>query len=63
MIKNNITLTRENYINYGWPGGKPDPWEAEHEMQLPTGMQLDENGDDPTARQSPATAQPPKQRL
>jgi hypothetical protein len=41
MIKNNIPLTRNNYINLNWLGDPPEEWDAELEMSLPEIFQLD----------------------
>jgi hypothetical protein len=41
MIKNNIPLTRKNYINLNWLGAPPEEWDAELEMSLPEMFQLD----------------------
>ena len=30
-----LALDRETYIALAYPQGKPDPWRAEHEAQLP----------------------------
>jgi hypothetical protein len=30
-----LALDRETYITLSYPQGKPDPWTAEHEAELP----------------------------
>jgi hypothetical protein len=35
MIKHHIPLTREKWISMAWPDGKPDPWTADCEEQVP----------------------------
>jgi hypothetical protein len=35
MQRHGIPVTRENFIEWNWPDGKPDPWEADHEADLP----------------------------
>jgi hypothetical protein len=32
-------ITRERVIDFNWPDGKPDPWEADHEADLPEEFQ------------------------
>jgi hypothetical protein len=39
MQRRGIPVTRENFIALNWPGGKPDPWEADHEADLPDELQ------------------------
>lgn len=34
MLKDNMPLNRSTYIGLNW-GGKPDPWTAEHEAEIP----------------------------
>ena len=35
MINKGLPLTREEWISMNWPDGKPKPWTAEHEMEVP----------------------------
>ena len=35
MLKNNIPLTREHYLALAYGGELPDPWTAEHELEVP----------------------------
>jgi hypothetical protein len=30
-----LPITRERVIDFNWPDGKPEPWEADHEADLP----------------------------
>jgi hypothetical protein len=39
MQRHGIPVTRENFIEWNWPDGKPDPWEADHEADLPDELQ------------------------
>jgi hypothetical protein len=34
-----LPITRERVIDFNWPDGKPDPWEADHEADLPDELQ------------------------
>jgi hypothetical protein len=34
-----IPVTREKLIDMNWPDGKPDPWEADNEADLPEELQ------------------------
>ena len=40
-------VTRQEYIEYNYPDGIPDPWTAENEAELPEALQLNkaEDGD------------------
>jgi hypothetical protein len=42
MIKNNLPLTREQWISMNYLGHPPEPWTAEHEYELPRSFQLSE---------------------
>jgi hypothetical protein len=39
MQRCGIPVTRENFIDMNWPDGKPDPWEADHEADVPDELQ------------------------
>jgi hypothetical protein len=40
MLKNNIPLTREHYLALAYGGELPDPWTAEHELEVPGPFQV-----------------------
>lgn len=53
MRENGIPITRSNYIEMMYAeGDRPDPWTPELEGELPTFLQLREDGSDPTAEPS-----------
>jgi hypothetical protein len=35
MRRHGMPETREVYLAFAYPGNMPEPWTAEHEMQLP----------------------------
>lgn len=39
MLDSNVPLTREHYIEKAYAGDVPDPWTAEHELELPEPFQ------------------------
>ena len=40
MKKNNVPLTRENYLDYAYLGNPPDQLTAEEEAELPEEFQM-----------------------
>lgn len=43
LNKNNLPVTRENYIDVNWMGSPPDPWTQEDEESLPESLRRPAN--------------------